>query len=173
MKPGKLKILIERAKGFTLVELMIYIGLISIVLTLVTSFSISIARLRDEAYVMEEIGYNSRTVIGIISEKVRESGRIDLPQNGNATGTLQFAADVSASPDRIDLIDKAIYLTSFSGEFQRLTDNSVEVTSLSFMNTASSSKKANIEISFEMKGSNSGQAGNYAQKYETSVSMRK
>jgi type II secretory pathway pseudopilin PulG len=162
-----------RVKGFSLVELMIYVGLVSLVLLLVSSLSISIARLRDQAYAMGEISYYGRTAIGIASEKIREAVRVDFPSAGEASSTLLFAADDSALPDRISLINNSVYLITASGETKKITGDQVIVTSLSFLNTSLNSLNTNIGITLEIKASSSGQEAEYSQKYVTSVSTRR
>ena len=71
--------------GFTLIELIIYIGIIGAVAASFVSFSIYVSESRNKTYVFEEVQANSRTALNLMSQKIKMANGINDSSNDCST----------------------------------------------------------------------------------------
>ncbi len=81
---------IKKNKGFTLVELIIYIAIISIVVVGFITFTLSIINSRNKNYVVQEVQANTRTAFKLISQEI-------LLAEGVNIGSSVFDSDPGGS----------------------------------------------------------------------------
>ena len=138
-------------KGFTLVETLIYIAIISGVLAAFVSFALNISEARTKTYVAEEVQANARVALETIVQKIRSAAGLNI-------GTSVFNTDpgvLSLMMNNSSLNPTVINLSSTDGSLQikegsdspvAVTSNRVKITNLVFRNFTSVGARANVGI---------------------------
>ena len=111
-----------KQNGFTLVETLIYLGIIGSVMTSFLYFGVSIFDYRNKSYAVQEVQANERMALNLISQKIRGAKDINIySSNSFATSTWDFdlPADYAYDSQKIELVSSkaqlAIIPTSISG----------------------------------------------------------
>ena len=108
----------NKNKGFTLVELLISIGLVFIIGTIGTSIIVSILRSYNKAHIINEIEQNGNYVLSLMESQIRNAGSVECGGGGAGDclkvdvtsqegDVLSFEMkDEGASPDTIGVVRK-------------------------------------------------------------------
>jgi len=118
-------------RGTTLLEVIIYIGIVSFVLLGVTAFAMDFMAARGKATSIQEVDRNGRFALAVIAVDIREATGV----NSVTTGKLSLArANAPASdPTDYELVGGAVQVTRGSTALP-LTNSKVTVTELTFEN---------------------------------------
>lgn len=163
--------------GFTLIELILYIALVSIFLTGAVLFTWDIVYGRVRSSIQQEANQNLRHVAKRISYEVRNASDI----NSLASGDLCLASsELSHNPTRIYLDSGLIKISWGGGSIdcssmindEALTSSDFEVTDLTFSNQSSGSDSYNIGFSFTIENTTDRVEWQTNQTYTGSSEMR-
>ncbi|MDP2684256.1 MAG: prepilin-type N-terminal cleavage/methylation domain-containing protein [bacterium] len=168
------RIMTNNNAGFTLIETLIYIAIISIIMTAFVSFAISISNTRNKTYVVQEVQANARFALDTMSRKIREAEAVTSPTTGASANSLLLDMQ-GVSPDiTFDVNNGILRMTEGINLPISLTANEVDIDSISFTNFGGSGKRENIKIEMNVSFRDNGsKAFTYADTYQTSVSIRK
>ena len=114
-----------KLKGFTLLEVVLYIALISIVLVAVTYFTWDIIYGGVKTFAVREVQQNARFAIERLTFEIKKAEGVD------SIATDFVVLDNGIDPDvtlRFDVPNKKITIQEGAGPQQDLTTNDVEVT---------------------------------------------
>lgn len=166
-------------RGFTLLEFLIYIALVSSILVSMALLSIQIAESRSKAVVINEVTAAARNILDIMTQRIRESEGINVGTSvfGTDPGVLSIQTNSgSTNPTIFSLSadDGTLLITEGVQPAAPLTSSVIEVTNLTFTNMTSSGQET-IRIEFDLHYTNpSGeQQYEYSAHYQTSVNVRK
>lgn len=158
-----------KERGFTFLELILYIALLSIFLTGAVYFAWDIIYGRVRSKVEQEVSENLRVVSERIQLEIRNAKEI------NNVGANFIELDSgSIGTTIISLADKAVQITQ-GGETNNLTSNEVEVIDLSFINLSTGDQRSkNIKFSLSSRHRNPGGKKEWEkeQTFETSCELR-
>lgn len=163
-------------RGFTLVEVIIYILIVGLVLGTINMFLVNLLQARANTQSISHIISSARMIQDRLGQAAREASAI---QAGSST----FGADPGVlSLDMVDgSIDPTVFsLTADDGSFQvqegagspvPLTGDEVQVTSLIFNDLTGAEDVGIIQVLFTLESANtSGSAFfDYAQSFETTL----
>ena len=161
-------------KGFTLIEFLIYIALISVILVALTTFSLRLAKARAKTQVIGEVEYAARQIQSYINDAMRHAEGIN-------TGTSTFNADpgtlslnmVSVGIDptvfSLDTDDGVFQISEAGGGAVSITTDAVSITNLVFEDLTSSEDVGIIHVEFTVQANNNtgGPTFDYAQSYQS------
>lgn len=117
-------------QGFTLLELLIYVGILSLVGLVGTSLFLSVSRSYFRNISQTEVTQNLRLASQIIQQAIRSATKV----NSASSSTLELAmADSSKNPTRFTLSGDTLYRQEGGGSVVALTSNKVTVPSLNFI----------------------------------------
>lgn len=108
--------------GFTLTEMLVYIGIVGIVLVVFMNFMIDVSHATSRSRVAKEVSQNGRTVIDRIVQDVRTATSITVVSANSLRVTGTSVNEYTLSSGRITV----------NGSGHELTSPSVNVTGLSF-----------------------------------------
>lgn len=171
---------LQYRKGFTLIELIIYLAIISGAIVSFTYFIMSVSNSRTKSYVAQEVHANGRTALEIISQRIRAAnGVVSVTPT---VLTLDFStADPPNHPTVIDRdasnnlrITEDSDATSGGPFVSAITSNEVSVTSLLFTDRTSAGTRENIRIDLTIAYDNPSAtaAFGYTKSFTTAVSVR-
>lgn len=174
--------------GFTLIELIIYTILFSILIVAGIHFSWQIIHSKTKSSVYLEVQQNARSIISIISQKIRLADDVKLSESifGENPGKLVLDMPNTEPDITFDTYLKTINLGSQNFEIRTLrmqkgnesvdlTTNRLEVTNLTFLNLTHGSEPKNIKIKLGLKRFNPTNNPNWRAgiNLETAASLRK
>jgi len=169
----------KKQAGFTLIEILIYIAIISGVVVTFVVFSLSISNSRNKTYVIQEVQANTRVAFELISKYLHAADDINIGASifDSDPGVLSLAMDdAGKNPTIISLNadDGQLQIKEGSADEVNVTSNEVKITNLVFRDLTGSSARKNIgvEVTVEYNVDNSDVIYEYAQSWQTAVSLR-
>lgn len=160
-------------KGFTLIEILIYIAIIGVVISGFIAFALSITGSRDKNYVVQEVQANGRMALDLISQKIKAANDVVSPGEGNSGSSLELDMPSPDANLTFSLSNGILNATETGSDPVLVTSDEVNVTNLTFTNLAPATEKDNIRIEMNIEYRNPGsQEFKYSQDYQTSISIR-
>ncbi len=144
-------------EGFTLIEILIYIGLVSVFLIICTSFAWTVINSKIKNQAILEVQQNARFTIERMIQEIHAAEDINiaqsdfninlaLPENNGKKLSLKMG-DVGVDPTEFDVASNILQIKQGTNGPYALTSSNVRVTDLTFTNlSTSSSKTKNIKI---------------------------
>lgn len=162
-------------RGFTLTELLLYIGISSIVLTATSAFLQYNLRASVRADVRNQVDQQLLHATDVITTKLRSADSISVPATGSNGGTLTFLpTGASVLPTVISLAGSSITISENGSAPVPLTGSNVSVDVLSFQNLSYSSTPGTVRVtitgSYVSDGASEYQ---YSRSLTTSASLRR
>lgn len=161
-------------KGFTLIEVLIYITIIGIVVSGFIVFALSINSSRAKTYVVQEVQANARVALDLISQKIRLADDVVIPTEGNSGSSLEIDMPGPDPNLTFSVTGGVLGIAEGVGDPTPITSDEVDVSNLNFTNLAESGERDNIrvEITVEYRNPESVEY-EYSQSLQTAVSLRK
>ena len=166
-------------KGFTLIETLIYLAIVSLAVTSFMVFSIGIGNSRTKNYVTQEVQGNTRTGLGLITQRIRAATGVNASSSIFDTdpGVLSLVmADAAKNPTIINLTadNGVLQIQEGVGSSVVITSEAVKITNLVFTDLSASSTRENIrvEITVEYNNTSGDVEFTYSQSLQTAVSLR-
>jgi len=165
-------------KGFTLVELVVYVAVTSLLLSGVILTAVGAVGARSKTLAQHEVNYNSRFVLEKITQEIRRSSSINTGSStfGSHPGVLSLEMDDAAEdPTLIDVSGGVLRITRGAGLPVNITTDKVEVTNFDLTNLSIGSKVKNVQIQLTVDHNNPGNRQEFSatSSVQTSVAIRK
>jgi len=164
-------------KGFTLIELILYVGISSFILLVTFLFVSQILEVRTKSQAIAEVEQQGDWAVQIITQAIRNSkSPINLPTTGNSGSSLNLQMiDLTKNPTVFNLSSGAITMSEAGIETLNLTNSNVVVSNLSFQNVSRTGTAGSIRFSFVVLYNNKDGARyefNYAKTFYGTSSER-
>lgn len=157
-------------KGFTLIELIIYVAIIGVILVLMTGFlwNVIFGNVKETAY--QEVQQNARFALAKITQETKKATGINSPLPGDSpSNSLSLAmAASSLNPTVFDITGGKLIITQGASGPYELTSDQVIVSNLQFTNLSYPDTPGTIRIEITIDHTNPGNRN----EYEASVSLR-
>lgn len=141
-------------RGFTLIELIVYIALVSLFVTSAIFFTWDVIYGREKAYQNQLIEQNIRIALARVAYEIRRA------TNVQSVSANQIVLDSNGSSTIITHLSGRVEITSGGNGPYNLTSNQVEVTDLTFSNLSSTNNNSkNISISMTIRQSQAAVSG--------------
>ena len=163
-------------KAFTLIEFLIYIGIVGIVLIVAGAIALNILFDKAKLTAIEEVNQNARFVMEKIAERVRNAETINSPAQGNFASSLSLKmSDANLDPTVFDLSDGIVRIQEGSGLPINLTSDEITVANFQFTNVSYTDTPGAIRIQATMRfNSQSGRQEYELEKnYYSTANIRK
>lgn len=165
----------KNSTGFTLIELMLYVGLASILLMSTSLFLSVLLTSRVKNQTIAEVEGQGIQVMQIITQTLRNADSVNLPLPGATLSSLNLITYTgSLNPTIFDLSSGVIRITEGAGAPVALTNTRVSVSSLTFQNLSRLNTPYTIRIQFTLSYINSigRNEYNYSKTFIGSASLR-
>jgi type II secretory pathway pseudopilin PulG len=164
-------------QGFTLLEILLYFAVISIILYAIMSFSLQILIVSKESSNLQEIQTNMDFIVNKITYTIQNSNSIDTGNStfDNDTGKLSLnVPNLGKSPTSFYLETNAIYMKEGSSAAIKANSDSMKCTQLKFTKISSPKIPDQVMIDIKCEPINS-EIKNLEQEVSihTSISLRK
>ena len=165
----------EVSRGFTLVELIIYIAIASIMFGAIASFVFVLLESRNKNIVINEIEQQGLFALETITQTVRNAKDINTPALGTDSTSLSIdVVDGSSNPTVFAISNNVINITEGIGSLISLTNSHISATNISFKNLSRTDTPDIIKIQFTLEYNNPAKKAefNYSKTFYGSSSVR-
>jgi type II secretory pathway pseudopilin PulG len=164
-------------KGFTLVEMILYVSVCSILLLTISTFLSFLLGARIRSQAITEVNQQGFRAMNLIALTVRNGRSIETPTIGATTSVLSLTTkDPLLNPTVFDVASGTLRITEGTGKPIVLTNSRVIVSNVFFQNLSSTSSAERImRISFTIDyGNISGRDEySYTKTFSESATMRR
>ena len=162
-------------KGFTLVEMLLYMSILSVIVLALSSFLYLSYSSRIKATVIAEVEQQGNQTMSIITQNIRNAQSITSPATGASANSLTLT-EYSAllSPTIINQTGNKLQITEGLNPSVDISSNRVVISGLSFQNLARPSTPGIIRIQFTLNHLNPNNLGEYtySKTFTTTASLR-
>ena len=138
-------------KGFSLIELLLYISISAILLLAVSSFLGILLQARVKNKTIAEVEQQGMQVIQLVTQTVRNSKGINSPATSTTASLLSLDVTNGAdNPTIFDLAGSAFRTTEGAGSPIPLTNSRVAVSSLEFHNLSRAGTPGIVRVKFNI-----------------------
>lgn len=141
----------RQAKGFTLIELILYTAMVSVVILSTSAFLQLIFASRAKSQTIAEVEQQGLQAMQLITQTVRNSTLINSPTEGNNSSSLSLTVlDSTKNPTVFDLSSGQVRITEGASSAVNLTSSQVLASSLTFQNLSYTGTPNTIRIQFTL-----------------------
>jgi prepilin-type N-terminal cleavage/methylation domain-containing protein len=162
-------------RGFTLIEMILYISILSVMILALTSFLYLSYTSRIKATVIAEVEQQGNQTMSLMSQNIRNSSLITIPTAGGSGSSLTLTEYTGAlSPTVINQTGNKLQITEGANAAVDLTSNRVVVSGLTFQNLSRASTPGTVRIQFTLTHLNPDNRGEYvySKTFVTSATLR-
>jgi len=144
----------ENKKGFTLVEVLVYVGIFSISISAVLNYFFVLNAINNKNILMSKLENNSRFIFSVLENKIFDADDVTFPELGQASSSLILFKN---NEDNLYFqeIDNGLYLKSGENIAHRLTSPDILINDLEFNVSGEGDKNIKISFLLENKKNNS------------------
>jgi len=151
--------------GYTLIELLLYVAMASVLLMSVTFFfGLSVdARVKNQS--IAEVNDQGVIAMNYITQTIRNATSVASPAAAGSGASLTLVVPTgSLSPTVFNLNGTTLQVTEGVGSAVALTSDDVQVTNLTFKNLTRPGTNGNVQVSFTLSRTNP--SGRNAYEYQ-------
>ena len=160
----------NKLKGFTFIELILYIAIISTVLGSVIPFAISVIQGSAKSEIRDQVNTSASLISAFISSRIRNASGINLTGSNFGTNlaadpSARFTLDITGAgtPLVFSVLDGSLMLSRSGGAPVNLNSSGTRVTELIFTDNSSE----NISFSLTLTDNSS----STRQEYQSSINI--
>lgn len=167
---------LKAEKGFTLIEMILYVAIIAIFVTSLTSFAWDAIYARVKSYTHQEVNQNLRLASKRILLEIRNASGINEPVGPSSLSLAMN--DINRNPTVIDVSGGRLRVGwGSSGPCPvsspcNLTSNLVNITNLTFTDLSVLPDSINIKFSLTVQSTGDRQEYQKTETYESSAELR-
>lgn len=148
--------------GYTLIELLLYIVVISTLLTSITYFFGITIEARAKNQTIAEVNDQGALAMDYITQTIRNASSITTPAPAGSAASLTLVVPTgSLSPTIFDLSGTTLRVKEGTGAAIPLTSNDIRVTGLTFRNLTRPSTPGNVQITLTLSHVNPSNRNEY------------
>lgn len=156
--------------GFTLIEILVYFTLVSVILLIVVDLFIRISESSIKSTAKSEINIEGEYLIRRLAYDIRKADDIVFPANPGQDGNVMWLVlDGQSYIYRSDGTSMELLVTP-SASFVDITSNLVEITGLTFRNIGGG--KPTVKIILTLETTKEPKDGPETKNFETVISLR-
>lgn len=149
--------------GFTLIELMLYVGIAATVLLAAAIFFSLALEARIKAQVVAEVEQQGEYAMRIILQSARNADAVNAPATSTSDTVLSFAyADAAKNPTVFAVSSGALAVTEGSGQPAALTSARVAVSAIQFFNLSRTGTPGMVRAQFTLSAAGASGRSEYA-----------
>ena len=146
---------LQTSKGFTLLELILYVSIAGVILLVVSIFLSTILQSRIKNQTVSEVEQQGAQVMQLITQTIRNAEDISAPSQGISGASLTLdVVDLSDDPTIFDLSSGVIRITEGVDSPINIINSRINVSGLSFHNLSKTDTAGTVKIVFTLSHKN-------------------
>lgn len=164
------KIRQSKSRGFTLIELVVYLGVIMIFFLVLTDILTSVLNTRLSSQSNSQVAQDGRYIYTRLVYDIERADSISLPLNiGDTSNSLQMS--ISGTPYTYSLSNSNLILT-VSGSSEQLNSVDTSISNLSFRRIGNANGKNTFQILFTVTSRITNRGLTDSQAFQTTAGLR-
>lgn len=162
-------------EGNTLVELLLYMAILSLIILAVSSMVYLTFQSRIKSQVIAEVEQQGNQTMEIILRTIRNSSSVNTPTTGASGNTLSLATySAPTSPSVFSINNGALTIKEGSAGTINLTSDKLMIDNLLFTNLSYPQTPGNVKIEFTLQYKNNDNISeyNYKKTFYSTASLR-
>lgn len=163
-------------KGFSIVELLISIAIMSIVVVVAVTVMRSALNNEKRGRALEEVEWQASFIMNTISQSLRNGTAINSPAAGVTATTTSIAISTipAENPTVFTLTNGRVTISEAGGSAIPISSTAVTVTTLTFQNVTAGTNEGSIRVTLGLRYNNPNNIPeqSYSTTRVTTVSMR-
>lgn len=164
-----MKISSDKSYGYSIVEIIIYIGMLSVFIVVLTGIFISTIDIKLESESISDIEQDGRYIIAKLAYDINRAQSISSPSLGTSDNTLQIT--VNGVNESFTLNNGKIQITK-NNTTDDLNGFNSSISNLTFQRLGNASGKNNVKISFTISSITQRSKGPETKIFQTTVGIR-
>lgn len=152
-----------KQKGFTLVEMLVYVSVLTVISVAIVSFLFWAIKTNAKSRTMAEVSDNARRAMETMVYEIRQATGVYTPTSAFDANPGQLSLETKINPrdnetktyEDFYLADGKLYLKKEGISPEQITSDQVRVSNLIFKNIGSSGNLANIQINLQVEDNDS------------------
>lgn len=167
----------NKNKGFTILELVLYMGLLGIFLVIMTNLFVSTIEVRLESQTQSAIQQDGRFILQRLSYDIRRAQNIVLPLFGEQTNSLDLLINENQTNQHfIYSLDNQNLVLLINGERFVLNSRNSQITNLNFERIGNSDldpqTKDGVQIKFTLITTSQKKSAPEVKNFQTTINLR-
>lgn len=165
----------KHRSGFTIIELLIYLGIFSIVIMAVGIIVFQTITNKIQSETIQEVGYHAQMIMDKITTSVAGAVSVASPVSGQTgTSVSLVVADPTKTPTVWYVSSGTLYVQEGADQPVAVSSDLVTITDVSFVNVAPVGVPGSIRVTMTIASSNtSGRSEyQYVETFYTTVTIR-
>ena len=161
--------------GFTLLELLLYISIVSSLLLVLSFFFVGTASTKVSNQTENDVNQQASFIMDTITQTIRNSDNISSPAANSSAAQLTMAVPTSAdNPTVFALSGTALTIKEGTAAAIPLSSNSIKISNVVFKNTTRAGTPGGIQITFTATSASTSNRDEftYERTFTTSASVR-
>ena len=155
--------------GYSIVETVLYVGMLSVFIVLLTGIFISTLDIKLESESISDIQQDGRYIIAKLAYDINRAQSIEAPALGVTGNSLNIT--VNGTAESFSLSGSKLQITKNSSTDDLSGYNSL-ISNLTFQRLGNPNGKNNIKISFTITSLSQRTSGSESKTYQTTVGIR-
>lgn len=176
MKKKSFSFFNKKCKGLSLLEMLLYVTISSVILLSLSVFLGFFLSQRVKSQSMSDVNQQGLQIMQLVSQTIRNARSVDAPLVGaSSTSLIISVSDPLLSPTIFDISNGVVRIKEGSGNYIPLTNSHIKISSLVFYNMSSTSSPDRIiRISFMVDHNNPSQRNEYSfsKQFNGSATLR-
>jgi len=167
--------LIKKKEGYTLLELLLYISLYSIIMLSVMALLLTLLEVRVKSRTLAEVDQQGVQIVQLITQSLRNADNVNSPAAGATAALLSLdMPGTSLDPTVFDLSNGIVRISETGGAAVVLNNSQVTVSNLTFTNLTRPGTAGNVRVQFSVTYVNPEGRNeyNYSKTFTADASLR-
>jgi hypothetical protein len=156
-------------RGFTLFELVIFMGIFAGVIVMFVTILVSVMRVQVRQEGAAEVNGQSQFVLQSIQRYVEQSSLVEMPADTASTTLKLRMVSSSTDPTVIYSSSSIVYVTQAGGSPQPLSSNKVLVSNLTFVKRANAGGHDSVSVAFTVAFNTASPQQQFSQFFSTGI----
>ena len=141
--------------GFSLIELLLYLVIVSVIVSVLSAFLVFLMQSREKAYTITEVEEQGILVSKLIAREIRNAQSINTPTIGVSGSTLSLQTYSGAtSPTVFDVSADMVRIKEGASTAVPITNSHVMVSGFTVKNLSHAGTKGSVRVSFTLTYNN-------------------
>lgn len=165
----------QKQLAFTLIELLIYMGILSILLFILTDIFVATLNVKSESESQAAVQQNGRYILAKLMYDINQADSIStdsISLPGNNSDRLKININGSERLYEVLPTNKRLYLTVAGTDSYELNSPETEISGLNFINIGNNPGKSTIQISFTLTSTMIKNTVHEVESFQTTVGLR-
>ncbi len=168
-----MKINLRSQKGVTVIELLLYMTILSILLTILTSIFVSALDAQSESNAASSVEQDGNYILARLSYDIHRANGINFPSSSGATSTDNFQIVMNAVNYKYSIDSDNLILTANSVS-NNLNNYGSSVSNFSVLRLGNAGKiEDTLKINFTLTSRTKKTSGFETRSFETNLSLRR